>query len=115
MKRTLWLALLAALVLVQGFAVAQEQAAEAPAAPVALGKVETITGTVSMVVPDKGTIVVNSASGVPYNFKVNRATRIKIAGQKAKLADLQGQTGKAATVKFLPLRTGNLARSVDVQ
>jgi len=86
--------------------------AEQPKAPAV--KSETISGTIQMVIADKKLVVFTSSAGTPFNFKVTGATRIKVAGKKAKLADLEGQAGKPATVKFQPLRSGNVAQTVEV-
>ncbi len=93
---------------------AQPTAAPERKAKAAFGKAETISGTISIVDKDKKLVVLTGSGGVPYNFKITRSTRIQIAGKKAKLDDLAGQTNKQASVKFLPLRTGNAAQSVEV-
>jgi hypothetical protein len=49
-----------------------------------------------------------------FGFKVTGATRIKVAGKKAKLDELASQTNKAASVKFLPTRSGNVAQSIEI-
>jgi hypothetical protein len=125
MKRTL-LALLALLTVFffgATWVVAQEKAEEKPAAAKAeekavkaeAAKPETISGTISVVAADKKLVAITGSGGVPYNFKVTGSTRIKVGGKKAKLADLEGQSGKSASVKFLPLRSGNVAQSIEVQ
>ena len=114
MKKTLF-TLLAVLVLAffgATLAVAQEPAA-AEKVDVAV-KAETISGTISMVVVEKKLVVLTGSGGVTYNFKVTGGTRIKVAGNKAKFAELAAQTNKSATVKFLPLRSGNVAQSIEV-
>jgi hypothetical protein len=93
---------------------AQPTAAPERRAKGAFGKAETISGTISIVDKDKKLIVLAGSGGVPYNFKVTRSTRINIGGKKVKLDDLAGQTNKQASIKFLPLRTGNAAQSVEV-
>jgi len=90
-----------------------EQAAPAEKKAPAV-KAETISGTISMVETEKKLLVLVASSGVPFNFKVTGATRIKIAGKKAKLADLAAQTNKSAAVKFLPSRSGNVAQTIEV-
>jgi len=95
-------------------ALAQEVAPEKPKA--AAMKAETLAGTLQMVVVDKKLVVVASSTGIPYNFKVTGATKIKVGGSKAKLAELSGATGKSVSVKFLSeKRAGNLAQSIEVQ
>jgi hypothetical protein len=97
------------------WAVAQEEAPAGEATEKAeVAKPETISGTISMVDTQKKLVVLAGSGGVPFNFKVTGATRIKVAGKRAKLADLAGQTNKSASVKFLPLRSGNLTQSIEV-
>jgi hypothetical protein len=94
---------------------AKEKAAPAEKAKAEAAKPETISGTIQMVATDKKLVLLTSSSGTSYNFKVTGATRIKVAGKKAKLDELAAQAGKSASVKFLPLRTGNLAQSIEVE
>lgn len=90
-----------------------EKSAPAPKAKAA-AKSETISGTVTTVSKENQLLILTSSNGIPYNFKLTRGTRIKVGGQKAKADDLAAQTGKQASVEFLPLRTGNMARSIEV-
>ena len=87
-------------------------AAEKPKAEFA--KAETISGTLQMVAADKKIVVLTDSAGTPFDFKVTGATRIKVAGKKAKLDELASETNKAASVKFLPTRTGNVAQTIEV-
>jgi hypothetical protein len=91
---------------------AKAAASEQPKAEAATP--ETISGTLQIIVADKKLVVLTDARGIPFNFKVTGATRIKVAGKKAKLAELAGQANKSASVKFLPLRSGNVAQTIDV-
>ena len=100
-------------------AFAQEKATkpEAPAttekAKAPAVKAETIAGTLQSITGK--VVVVTNSNGIPFDFVVNGATKIKVGGNKAKLADLSGSTGKSVSVKFLPEKTGNLAQSIEVQ
>ncbi|HXG32464.1 MAG TPA: hypothetical protein VNJ11_03810 [Bryobacteraceae bacterium] len=94
-------------------ALAQE-AAEKAAVPEALGPRETVSGTISMVFPDKKLLVVTTAKGVPLNFVVGPATRIRSGEQRLKLNDLTGRVNQKVSVTFIPTRRGNLARTVEV-
>jgi hypothetical protein len=87
-------------------------AAEKPSA--AFAKAETISGTLSMVDADKKIVVVTDSAGTPFDIKVNGATRIKVAGKKAKLDDLVSETNKAVSIKILPTRTGNVAQTIEI-
>lgn len=97
----------------QGEAPKAESESAKPAKKASASKAETLTGTLTIVQADKKLIVVNDSSGVPFNFKVT-GTRITVNGQKAKLEDLSSQTNKQATVKYVPMRSGNVAKSIDI-
>jgi F420-0:gamma-glutamyl ligase len=89
-------------------------AAEKPKTPAV--KPETLSGTLQTVVAEQKLVVVTDASGIPFNFKVTGATKIKVGGSKAKLADLSGATGKPVSVKFLAeKKTGDVAVTIEVQ
>ena len=75
------------------------------------GKAETLSGTISSVDSDKKLVAVD-AGGVSYSFKAAGA-KVMVGGKKAKLSDLQ--TGAQASVKFVASRTGDTARSIEVQ
>lgn len=77
-------------------------------------KPETLSGTVSLVKADDKIVVVTSSAGVPFDFKVTGATKIKIGDQKGKLDDLAGAANKQASVTYMATRTGNVAKSIEV-
>jgi hypothetical protein len=93
---------------------ATEQAAPSKASSAVLGAAETISGTITMVVPEKDLLVVTNSSGIPFNFVVGRRARITVNGKNVKLADLTSEINKSASVHFVPTRSGNVARSVEV-
>jgi hypothetical protein len=116
MKKVLFLLVATIMLTYAGISLAlpQEAAPEKPKA--AAMKCETLSGTLQMVAVDKKMLVVAGSKGVPYCFKVTGATKIKVGGSKAKLADLSGATGKSVSVKFMSeKRAGNLAQSIEVQ
>jgi hypothetical protein len=95
-------------------ALAQEEAPEKPKA--AAVKPETLSGTLQIIIIEGKQIVVAGSNGIPYDFKVTGATKIKVGGSKAKLADLSGAKGKSVSVKFLSeKRSGDIAQSIEVQ
>lgn len=96
------------------FALQAQEQKESPKAPGALGPAETLSGTIMMVEVQKKLLIVKASSGVPYNFVVTPATRITAGKERLKLADLSARTDKAVTVRFVPTRQGNLARSVEL-
>jgi ABC-type amino acid transport substrate-binding protein len=125
MKKTLLSVLVLALFVFLGVVSLAAQEAEKPeaeAAPKAANagkktpwsKPETLSGTISSVQSADKLVIVTSSAGVPYNFKVSGATKIKIGDQKGKLDDLSGATNKQVSVAYVPTRTGNMARSIEV-
>jgi cyclopropane fatty-acyl-phospholipid synthase-like methyltransferase len=53
-------------------------------------------------------------TGLGAKLMVTSATRIKVGGKKTKLDELASQMNKAASVKFLPTRSGNVAQSIEI-
>ena len=77
--------------------------------------VQTLSGTVSMVDAQQKVVVVTNSDGTPFNFRVNKGTKIMVDGKKGSLDDLSGQTSKQVSVKFRDrLNTGLLAQSIEV-
>jgi len=96
-------------------ALAQQEPAQKEAPPAgALGPAETLSGSIMMADAEKKILIVKSTAGVPYNFVITPATRITEANQRLKLADLSARVDRQVTVRFLPTRRGNIARSVQV-
>ncbi len=120
MKKALFplVTLLAVVLFGATWAVAQEKPAETKTEEktekAAAMKAETISGTISMVKADQKLLVLTS-NNVPYSFQVSGGTRIMIGGKRSKLADLEGQSGKSASVTFLPLHSGNRAQKIEIQ
>ncbi|MCS6954195.1 MAG: hypothetical protein RMK57_04500 [Bryobacterales bacterium] len=93
---------------------AQEAGEKAAAGAEALGPRETISGTITLVVPEKKLIVVTTAKGAPLNFVVGRGARIRSGQQRLKLEDLAGRLNQKVTVSFVPTRRGNVVHTVEV-
>lgn len=79
-----------------------------------LGTKETLSGTVAMVDSTNHVLVLTGSNGVPYDFRVTRATRIMISGKKASFGELAEQSNHSASVQFVPRSNGNFAESVTV-
>src|SRR5690348_13698844 len=73
---------------------------------------ETISGKITMVVPDRKLMVVVSPDGVPYDVVVNGATRIKSGSRSVTLQGLEQYQNKNVTIKFIPERRGDVAESI---
>ena len=75
---------------------------------------ETISGKITMVVPDRKLMVVVSPDGVPYDVVVNGATRIKSGSRSVTLQGLEQYQNKNVTIKFIPERRGDVAESIRI-
>ncbi len=100
-------------------AVSKARAAhKAPARVVGEGKVlgpkETLSGTLSIADTTQNLVIVTGANGIPYSFRVTRATKISVGGQKATIDELANQVNQQITVEFVPRSGGNFASSVSV-
>lgn len=74
---------------------------------------ESLSGTVSMVDPQKNLLVVRDSSGTPYDFVVTRSTRIDAGTQKENLSQLSAN--QRVSVRFVPESKGDMAARVDVK
>ena len=79
-----------------------------------LEKLETLTGTITILNDAAKTITLTTSDGTPYDFKMTRETKITIDGRPATLADLTAQSNGQASVEFVPTSTGNFAHSVEL-
>jgi hypothetical protein len=91
-----------------------QKAAPAAQAMVRMGPAETISGTLKMVVPHKRLMILTDSAGTPFDFRVTPATHIAVSGKNVRLSDLRHDVNKSVSVKFVPLRLGDVARSIKV-
>jgi hypothetical protein len=95
-----------------------KQKAQAPktkvAATQALAQPQTISGTISMVASANRLVIVKDASGTPFDFRVGKFTKIDVNGQKATLKQLSSEINNTVSVRFVPLVSGDLARTIKV-
>ena len=75
---------------------------------------ETLTGTISMVDPEQHLVVIRDASGTPFDIVVIHATRITSGNQRLTLGDLSSDVNKNVTLRFVPERRGDIARSIQL-
>lgn len=66
------------------------------------------------VLPDERLVVVSGSEETPLDFKVTGSTWITVGSQRATLTDLAAQTNQQASVRFIPLRNGNFAQTIEV-
>lgn len=58
-------------------------------------------------------VVLTQSTAASFNFKVTDATAIKVGGRPL-TGSLTALNNKQATVRFVPLRSGNIAKAIDV-
>jgi len=80
-----------------------------------IARTETIQAMIALVDVRDHLLVLKSADGTCYNFKVQPSTGLVAGGEKIRLEDLAARTGKGASVTFRVLRTGNLALKIEVK
>ena len=75
---------------------------------------DTLSGKISMVDPDRKLVVVETPDGIPFDLVLTTRTRIKSGDRAITLKDLTGDTNKTVSVKFIPERRGDVARSIEI-
>ena len=67
-----------------------------------------------MVDPARTLLVVQTASGVPFDLDVSRQTRIENGNQRMSLDGLSHDVNQSVTVKLIPERRGDVAEWIRV-
>jgi hypothetical protein len=80
----------------------------------ALGKPETLTGTILIVDGQKDLLVLEGANGIPYDFRVPQNAKIDVASNPETLNELSSAVNQKASVTFVPMSTGNIAKVVNL-
>ncbi len=75
---------------------------------------ETLAGKIMMVVPAKDLVIVRGPDGVPFDLRVTAATHIESGDHKIALKDLNQDTKKTVSVRYVPERAGDIARTIQV-
>jgi len=75
---------------------------------------ETLAGKIMMVVPAKDLVIVQGPGGVPFDLRVTSATHIESRDHKIALKKLNQDTQKAVSVRYVPERAGDIARTIQV-
>jgi hypothetical protein len=73
---------------------------------------QDLKGTISMVDPKMNLVVVRDSSGVPFDFKVARYTRIDAGAQREGLSQLA--PNQSVSVHFVPETNGDIARTIQI-
>jgi hypothetical protein len=75
---------------------------------------ETLSGKITMVDPALKLVVVQDSSGVPFDIKINASTHIKSANGMLNLSDLNSDSNRNASIKFVPESRGDIAETINV-
>jgi len=75
---------------------------------------ETISGRIFIVSPVDKLVVVETPNKVPFDVRVNSKTQIKFGDKTVTLNDLAQDTNKTVSIKFIPERRGDIARSIHL-
>lgn len=73
---------------------------------------QNLKGTISMVDPKMDLVVVRDSSGVPFDIKVARSTRIDAGAKQEELSQLA--PNQSVSVHFIPESRGDIARTIQV-
>lgn len=73
---------------------------------------EDLKGTVSMVDPKMDLVVVRDSSGIPFDIKVARSTRIDAGAKPEDLAQLAPK--QSVSIRFVPEGRGDIAQKIQV-
>jgi hypothetical protein len=79
-----------------------------------LGPAEVLSGTIALLDTQQKLLAIRTSAGVTYSFSITPSTRIMSGSQRIDLAQLAASEHKPATVKFVPTRNGNVAKSIDI-
>ncbi len=75
---------------------------------------EELTGKIMMVEPAQHLLVVQDASGVPFDLVITPGTQIRSGNQGLNLEELSSDMNKGVSLQFIPERRGDVARSIQV-
>jgi len=91
-----------------------ETAAKTAPAPRSVWPPETVTGKIVSVDPAQNLLIVQ-ADGVPFDMVVRPSTRIESGNEKLTLEQLESDANKTVAVHFVPERSGDIARTIDLK
>lgn len=75
---------------------------------------ENLSGKIAAVDVGKSIVVVHDPSGTPFDFVVTPSTKIKSGTERLKLSDLASKTNDKVSVRYIPERSGDIARLVEI-
>jgi hypothetical protein len=75
---------------------------------------ESLSGKITQVDPTRKLVVVETPEGVPFDLLITAKTRITSGGHTVTLEKLTGDTNRTVSVKFVPERRGDVAKSIHI-
>jgi len=75
---------------------------------------ETLSGKITMVDPAQNLVVVQTPDGVPFDMVLTPRTLIDSGNQRVTMKDLSGDINQNVSVRFVPERRGDVARSIEI-
>jgi len=88
------------------------KAANSAMAPRGVWPAETMSATIVNIDPARRLLIVKGPNGTPFDMVVTASTRIESGSHRLHLGDLQSDANKPVTVRFVPERSGDIARSL---
>jgi hypothetical protein len=85
-----------------------------PAAARSTWAPEDLSGTITTVDPRAKLLAVDGPDGVPFDMMVTRKTHILSGSQAVTLQDLEGYRNTKGTIRFVPMRRGDVAESIRI-
>lgn len=97
------------------FATQEVPRVDPPARPrVQASKRETITGTITLVMPEQNFVFVTSLNGTPFKFVVRPETVITVNSVESDVTILALHNNERVQVVFHPLREGDIADTIKL-
>ena len=75
---------------------------------------ETLSGKITAVAADRKVVVVTAPDGIPFDMLVTPKTRIRSGTQAINFKDLTEYQSKNVSIKFVPERRGDIAKSIRI-
>jgi hypothetical protein len=75
---------------------------------------ESLSGKITQVDPTRKLVVVETPEGIPFDLLITAKTRITSGGHTVTLEELTGDTNRTVSVKFVPERRGDVAKSIHI-
>jgi hypothetical protein len=75
---------------------------------------ENISGKILAIDKDGRLLVVEGPDKVPFDIVVTRSTRVRSQSQNVALSNLSQYLNRSATIRMVPERRGDVARSIQI-